>query len=323
MIKHARSLNRLPFALSETKETCGTKQAAKIVLFRFYRCRAIKKGSRTRYFNPSGRTHLFYKKMNSRRNTYRQIRFARHAMRYFLFLFIMFLPACSGITVPNTFTYKEAATATHTLASWQKITDKTAPLRIYVEGDGYAFDRFGNPTDDPTPKSTLVRKLAFNDPNPNVAYVARPCQFIKTALCTQKAWSTGRFSKEAVQALYEASKAMAEGREIIYIGYSGGALLTGLAIQEYPDLNVKKWITLAGLLDHKAWTDCMHLYPLTHSLNLTKLPDIPQIHFIGGRDKIIPLPFMQKTAKGKKLVVIKNAEHNQGLEQAAEQLYRE
>lgn len=246
-----------------------------------------------------------------------------NTMRYLLLLFILFLPACSGITVPETFTYQETATATHTLANWQKITDPKAPLRIYVEGDGYAFDRYGNPTDDPTPKSTLVRKLAFSDPNPNVAYVARPCQYIKTELCTQKAWSTGRFSKEAVQALYETSKAMAGEREIIYIGYSGGALLTGLVIQEYPDLKVKKWITLAGLLDHKAWSDYMHLYPLSHSLNLTKLPDIPQIHFIGDRDKVVPLPFMQKITKGNNLVVIKNADHNNGLEQTAKQLYHE
>lgn len=245
-------------------------------------------------------------------------------MKQFVFIFfVLFVSACSGVTVPKSFLYKEAATQTHTLASWQKITNPKAPLRIYVEGDGYAFDKYGNPTDDPTPKSTLVRELAFNDPNPNVAYVARPCQFVKTGLCTQKAWSTGRFSQEAVQALYEASKAMAGGREIIYIGYSGGALLTGLVIQEYSDLKVKKWITLAGLLDHKAWSDYMHLYPLSHSLNLTKFPDIPQIHFIGDRDNIIPLPFMQKITKGSNLVIVKNAGHNKGLEKAAERLYRE
>lgn len=244
-------------------------------------------------------------------------------MQYLLIFFILFLQSCSGISVPKNFLYQEITTQTYTLASWQKITDKKAPLRIYVEGDGYAFDRHGNPTDDPTPKSTLVRKLAFNDPNPNVAYVARPCQFIKTEFCTQKVWSTGRFSREAVQALYETSKSMANEREIIYIGYSGGALLTGLVIQNYPHLRVRKWITLAGLLDHKAWSDYMHLYPLSHSLNLTELPKIAQIHFIGGKDKIIPLPLMQKITKGKNLTVIPNAEHSKGLEQTAKQIYRE
>lgn len=244
-------------------------------------------------------------------------------MKKNVFVLLLLLSACTGIAVPETYVFREIPTATHTLASWQKITDKNAPVRIYVEGDGYAFDRYGNPADDPTPKSTLMRELAFHDPNPNAAYVARPCQFVKTELCTEQAWSTGRFSKEAVQALYEASKALADGRDIIYIGYSGGALLTGLVIQEYPDLPVKKWITLAGLLDHKAWSDCMHLYPLSHSLNLTKLPDIAQIHFIGDKDKIIPLAFMQKITEGKNLVVVKNAEHNKGLEQIAERLYRE
>lgn len=244
-------------------------------------------------------------------------------MKYLLIIFILFLPSCSGITVPETFIYQETATATHTLASWQKITSPAAPLRIYVEGDGYAFDRHGNPTDDPTPKSTLVRKLAFNDPNPNVAYVARPCQFIKSGLCTEKEWSTGRFSKEAVQALYETSKALAGKRKIIYIGYSAGALLTGLVIQEYPDLAVKKWITLAGLLDHKAWSDYLHLYPLTDSMNLKTLPQIPQCHYLGDNDTVIPITLMQKITKGNNLHIVKNATHTNGLERIFPKIYQE
>lgn len=244
-------------------------------------------------------------------------------MRYFLLLILTFLSACSSITIPENYVYKEIQTTTFALASWQKITNKTDPIRIYVEGDGYAFDQKGNPTDDPTPISTLVRELAFNDYNSNVVYLARPCQFIQTKLCTADCWSAGRFSYHAAVALYEASKKISQGQHIIYIGYSGGALLTGLVIQEFPDLPVKKWITLAGLLNHKAWSEYLHLYPLTHSMNLQELPAIEQKHFIGDKDAVIPLPLMRQLADEKNLIIIPNAGHNKGLKNISSLLYKE
>lgn len=240
-----------------------------------------------------------------------------------LFFILAGLQGCAALQIPEDYHYREIITSTFRLATWQKISNKSTPVRIYVEGDGYAFDRKGNPTDNPTPISTIVRELAFNDPHDNVVYTARPCQFIQTKLCTKECWSVGRFSAEAVRALYEASREISQGRGIVYIGYSGGAMLTGLVIQEYPDLPVKKWITLAGLLDHEAWTKKYHLYPLTNSLNLQKLPDIPQVHFIGDRDRVIPLQFMKEAAKGKRLYIISNASHNENLSQAFEDIYKE
>lgn len=244
-------------------------------------------------------------------------------MKYFFICLCFFLQACSTLKIPNTYQYKEITTSTFTLASWQKLTNSYSPIRIYVEGDGYAFDQNGKATNDPTPISTIVRKLAFNDYNPNVIYFARPCQFIQNALCTKDCWSIGRFSQNAIQALYEASKKIAKQQEIIFIGYSGGALLTGLVIQEYKDLNVIKWITLAGLLDHKAWSDYLHLYPLTKSLNLNSLPTINQIHFIGEKDNVIPLDLQRKITKNKNLYIIKNATHNKNLEQIFPLIYQE
>lgn len=249
--------------------------------------------------------------------------FFRIIFFFILAINVFGIQACAKLHIPDTYAYRECATSTFRLATWQKITDRTAPVRIYVEGDGYAFDSKGNPRDAPTPVSTIVRELAFNDPHANVVYMARPCQFIQTKLCTAECWSTGRFSADAVSALYEASRKISRGRDIVYIGYSGGAMLTGLVIQEYPDLPVKKWITIAGLLDHEAWTKKLRLNPLTQSLNLKKLPDIPQVHFIGDRDKVIPLSFMKKAAKGKPLRIISNASHNENLELAFDDIYAE
>lgn len=244
-------------------------------------------------------------------------------MHYFLLLLITFLSACSAITIPENYSYQEIQTTTHTLASWQKITNKSDPIRIYIEGDGYAFDKNGNPTSDPTPVSTLVRELAFHDYNSNVVYIARPCQFIQTKLCTPDCWSAGRFSSDAVTALYEASKKISQGQDIIYIGYSGGALLTGLVIQEFPDLPVKKWITIAGLLNHREWTDYLHLYPLAHSMDLHTLPAIEQKHFLGDKDTVIPLELMQQLVNKQNLVIIPGAEHNKGLNKISSLVYEE
>lgn len=56
------------------------------------------------------------------------------------------------LSVPSEFVYAEIKTSVFTLASWQKITDKSAPYKIYVEGDGYAFNSRGQLTGNPTPK---------------------------------------------------------------------------------------------------------------------------------------------------------------------------
>ncbi|MBR2299926.1 MAG: hypothetical protein IJ870_05075 [Alphaproteobacteria bacterium] len=68
------------------------------------------------------------------------------------------------------------------IASWQKITDKNAPYKIYIEGDGFAFNAHGSPTTNPTPKNTFLRQIAFNDPSKNVVYLARPCQYVNDVI---------------------------------------------------------------------------------------------------------------------------------------------
>ena len=80
-------------------------------------------------------------------------------------LLSLILCGCSSITVPDSFTYKEIETKDFKLASWQKISNPQGVYKIYIEGDGYAFNAYGKPTQNPTPKGTLVRELAFGDDN--------------------------------------------------------------------------------------------------------------------------------------------------------------
>ena len=231
-------------------------------------------------------------------------------MKYFLFLFLFFcFTACASLKTPQDFTYIPLKEKTYTLASWQKITDDKEPVYIFLEGDGNAFNYQGLPTKNPTPKSTFLRKTAFNNKNKNIVYLARPCQYIKTQNCKEEDWTIGRFSEEIMQDTASAIKQIAQEKEIVLIGYSGGALLSGLIIQNYPDLKIKKWITIAGVLNHTDWTNFWGDRPLTKSLDLDFLPSVEQMHYAGTKDKIVPLELSKKWTKEKDLIIVPKATH--------------
>ena len=220
------------------------------------------------------------------------------------------LAGCATFKAPQEFSYIPIKQNTYTLAAWQKITDENAPIYIFVEGDGNAFNYRGLPTKDPTPKSTFLRNLAFKNTNKNIVYLARACQYIKTQNCKEEDWTIGRFSPKIVSDTARAIKQIAKDKEIILIGYSGGALLSGLIIKNYPELKIKKWITLAGVLNHKEWTEFFGDKPLTKSLNLKTLPNVPQVHYAGTKDKIVPLELSKKWTKEKNLITVPKAKHN-------------
>ena len=225
-------------------------------------------------------------------------------------LIAIFLVGCASLKVSPAYVYREMKTPHFTLAVWVKDTNPTAPFEIYIEGDGHAFTRQGLPASDPTPKGKMMRQLAFTNPAANVAYIARPCQFVTDPVCTVKDWTTGRFSIEAVQSMASAIKELAGTREVVLYGYSGGGLLGGLLIQNYPEIRIKKWITYAGLLNHTSWTKYKKLSPLTDSLDLEQLPAVPQVHYAGAKDTVIPLELSKEWTVGQKLVIIPNATHN-------------
>lgn len=242
-------------------------------------------------------------------------------MRRLIFLSVLFLFACSTVKIPDDFVYKEIKTRTFTLASWQKITQPQGVYKIYIEGDGYAFNAYGKPTQDPTPRGALLREIAFADPSPNVVYLARPCQFISSPICSQRHWTTARFAPEVINAEYEAVKQIAGAHEVILIGFSGGAQIAGLISVAKPGLKVKKLITIAGNLDHLAWTQYHNLPELNESLNLESYQQqylkIPQVHFVGTDDKIIPPVLTETFVNGKSPIVkVEGATHSSGWENA-------
>ena len=241
---------------------------------------------------------------------------------------LFFLAGCTTIKAPADFAYKEINTRNFTLASWQKITDPSGVYKIYIEGDGYAFNAHGRATQDPTPRSTLVRELAFGEDSSNVIYLARPCQYVKSPVCSKRHWTTARFAPEVINAEYAAVKQIVGDNPVILIGFSGGAQVAGLIASAKPGLNVKKIITIAGNLDHLAWTQYHNLPPLNESMNLEsyrkQFAQIPQIHYVGSDDEVMPPLLVREFVGNDDLVVeVDGASHNEGWEEIYQKVWNE
>lgn len=237
-------------------------------------------------------------------------------MRYQIFLFLFLLNACVSIKAPDSFSYKEVQTPFFKIATWQKLSTSNAPVKVYIEGDGNAFNRYGQPTSDPTPKGVFVRKMAFEDPSDNVIYMARPCQFLKDNKCQQKYWTTARFSNEVIQSQAYALKKLVGNRPVALIGFSGGAQVGGLIAVLHPQIKTTNIINYAPNLDHKNWTYEMGLEPLKDSLYLgdykKSFLSIPQINYIPEDDEIIAphLSIIFLNYDATKFEIIKNKGHN-------------
>ena len=240
---------------------------------------------------------------------------------YIILFSICFCSCVKKINIPDNFNYSEIPACSYTLASWQKISDTTSPIHIYIEGDGHSFNRYGYPTNDPTPHDIFLRQIAFNDPNNNVAYIARPGQFIKDKNKNQTDWTSGRFSKEIVESVSRAIKEISNNRKIILIGYSGGALLSGLVINQNPDLQIEKWITVAGVLNHTKWTQKLNLLPLKDSLDLDVLPNVNQVHLAGEKDTVVPIELIKSAVAKETLIIVPDATHNSGFESIYDIIY--
>lgn len=239
-------------------------------------------------------------------------------IRYILLCFgFLGLAACATLQVPDDFIYTEIETSAFDFATWQKISDKSAPYKVYIEGDGFAFNAHGQPTSDPTPLNTLVRELAFGDTHPNVIYMARACQFVQHKQCAQKYWTIARFAPEVVAAQADALKQIVGSAPVTLVGFSGGAQVAALITVLHPEINVRQIITIAGNLDHPAWTTHHNVPPLTESLDLNayraKFAKFKQIHYVGADDVIMPPALNRAFAADKSSVIeVKDATHNSG-----------
>ena len=205
---------------------------------------------------------------------------------------------------------------------YSRVDNPGGVLHVYFEGDGAAFSRYGV-SDDPTPRNPLALKLAALDPADNVAYIARPCQFVMSPKCHQGHWTTSRYAPDIIAASQDALQYVmgaASPKEIHMFGFSGGANVAGLITARRSDVTSLR--TIAGNLDHVTLMARKRVRALSESLNVAdearQIAHVPQIHFVGEDDKTVPVwvaqSYFRKSGRSTCTVIIQipDADHGTG-----------
>ena len=182
------------------------------------------------------------------------------------------------------------------LRALSKISAPVNILRVYIEGDGFAWINRSTPSADPTPRNPVALKLAMADPAANVLYLARPCQFAASPLpagCNLHWWTDRRFSSQAVDVMNDALTQFVQrypGVQLELVGYSGGGNIAALLAARRGD--VRSLRTVAGNLD-VAYVNALHrVSPMPQALSAIdvapQLAALPQVHFTGAQDTTVP-----------------------------------
>lgn len=210
----------------------------------------------------------------------------------------------------------------------QKITDPNAPYRIYLEGDGKSFIGKNRPSPNPTPTSNFLIDLVKEDGSENIIYIARPCQFVTDQKCQNKYWTSARFSPEIMNSVNEVLNNFSK-YDVEIVAYSGGATIAKYLIPF--NKNVISFRTIAGNLDNKKFAQIHHVAPMdkpTTKENFEYLSRIPQIHFVGVEDEIIPKEIVKSYLSKMSYrgcattVMVKKATHTSGWKEGWKRLLK-
>jgi len=212
------------------------------------------------------------------------------------------------------------------LTTYSKVTDKTQPIDVYIEGDGLAWISPSEPSWNPTPRKALGLSLAALDSAANVIYIARPCQYTpldRDSNCNVTYWTDRRFSEEVIASVNLAINQLTvhvPKPRLNLIGYSGGGAVAVLIAARRDDIASIR--TVAGNLDHAKVNRQHDVTPMTGSLNAIdvarKVATIPQIHFSGADDDVISPIIAESfrsasvTASCIKLRTIESVTHERG-----------
>lgn len=186
-------------------------------------------------------------------------------------------------------------TKTFLIATWSRITPPAHLLRVYIEGDGFAWKSRTQPSDDPTPHNPIGLTLAAADKNQNVLYLARPCQFIGPPLpayCDKSVWTNDRFSPFVIDAMNDALNHVVKhypGVKLELIGYSGGGNIAAILAERRAD--VRSLRTVAGNLDVAYVNATHHVSAMPEAVSAIEsasaLRTMPQLHLSGDADKTV------------------------------------
>lgn len=175
-------------------------------------------------------------------------------------------------------------------------------LTIYIEGDGAPWATPYHPPRDPTPREPLALALAGIDKSPSVAWLARTCQYLSPGArseCDMSYWSGRRFAPEVIASFDQALtqlKASSGARKLQLVGYSGGGVIAVLLGMRRDD--VQHVVTVAAPLALNDWVAWHSLSPLADSLDPMRQtgarPTPNSVHFVGGRDRIVPAAIVER-----------------------------
>ncbi|MFH1158047.1 MAG: alpha/beta hydrolase [Pseudomonadota bacterium] len=205
--------------------------------------------------------------------------------------------AAAGIALPSGMIERVIPAGIFNLTVWERVSRPGAPVNIYIEGDGLAWLGKRTKSMNPTPPDPLALRLAASDNADNVIYMTRPCQYTGwngEGACPDLYWTNGRTAPEVIRAYQEALdniKTLYHVTGFNLTGYSGGAAVAVLVAAERTD--VLSLRTVAGNTDYATFSALHSVSPMEGSLDpveaAPKVSHIPQLHFIGGKDTVVPI----------------------------------
>jgi hypothetical protein len=257
--------------------------------------------------------------------------------KIFLWFTIVFLSGCIGPSIQSLI---DSADQRAAVASFSKemVGDgyfelvtyknfvKSDDLTIYIEGDGKGWITRTQISQNPTPHNPVALYLSLIDQTAaSIAYVSRPCQFHPSRSqknCVSKYWASARYSDEVIAStnyVISELKRKSGAKNISLVGFSGGATVALLVAARRDDVVLVK--TVAGNLDHQAFTSIHKVTPLAGSLNPVsyspQLSKLDQLHFVGENDKVVPRQIFDSYYRlvggsCNKLKVVKGVSHGIG-----------
>ena len=232
------------------------------------------------------------------------------------FIIIFFLASCISlekrtnlaldISAKGNFKNFVFNTKNYQIFSAQRLINKNQIINIYIEGDGRSWIDRDTISSNPTPTVPFALNLANIDTDNNVIYLARPCQYAFNQKCNDSVWTSHQFSKPVLMSYMEVLDAIKEqnnNNKFNLIAYSGGATIALMLGANREDIQSIR--TIGGNLDHNELSKITKTSPLINSIAakefIFKTEKIPQIHYYGEKDKVIPekiyLDFIDKFVK--------------------------
>lgn len=185
------------------------------------------------------------------------------------------------------------------LKTWERMHQNGAAAMVYIEGDSQVIG-------STTPHTPVALMLASRDGASNLAYLARPCQFIKFPEqkgCDDSYWTDNLYTEEIISAYETAlndivSRYNLNGLHLV--GYDGGANIAAVLTARNKNIlslrtvagNLNPELTQGKVLRMTAEGEMVTPEPLAsrslYAIDFgTELANVPQIHFIGGRDTLV------------------------------------